>query len=34
MTGAPALIEVKQGGRTIPAVAAINWSGCGFCWTE
>ena len=27
MTGAPALIDVKQGGKTIPAVAAINKVG-------
>jgi len=30
MTGAPALIDVKQGGRTIPAVAAINKVGLLF----
>jgi quinoprotein glucose dehydrogenase len=30
MTGAPALIDVKQGGRTIPAVAAINKIGLLF----
>jgi quinoprotein glucose dehydrogenase len=30
MTGAPALIDVKQGGRTIPAVAAINKPGVLF----
>jgi quinoprotein glucose dehydrogenase len=30
MTGAPALIDVKQGGRTIPAVAAVNKVGLLF----
>jgi quinoprotein glucose dehydrogenase len=30
MTGAPALIDVKQGGKTIPAVAAINKLGLLF----
>jgi quinoprotein glucose dehydrogenase len=30
MTGAPALIDVKQGGKTIPAVAAINKIGLLF----
>jgi quinoprotein glucose dehydrogenase len=30
MTGAPALIDVKRGGRTIPAVAAINKVGLLF----
>jgi quinoprotein glucose dehydrogenase len=30
MTGAPALIDVKQNGRTIPAVAAINKVGLLF----
>jgi quinoprotein glucose dehydrogenase len=30
LTGAPALVEVKQGGRTIPAVAAINKVGLLF----
>ncbi len=30
MTGAPALIDVKQGGKTIPAVAAINKVGLLF----
>jgi quinoprotein glucose dehydrogenase len=30
MTGAPALIDVTQGGRTIPAVAAINKVGLLF----
>ncbi len=30
LTGAPALIDVKQGGRTIPAVAAINKTGLLF----
>ena len=30
LTGAPALIEVKQGGKTIPAVAAINKVGLLF----
>ena len=30
LTGAPALIDVKQGGKTIPAVAAINKVGLLF----
>jgi quinoprotein glucose dehydrogenase len=30
LTGAPALIDVKQGGRTIPAVAAVNKVGLLF----
>lgn len=30
MTGAPALIEVKQGGKTIPAVVAMNKTGMVF----
>ena len=30
MTGAPALIDVKQGGKTIPAVAAMNKVGLLF----
>lgn len=30
MTGAPALIDVKQGGKTIPAVVAMNKSGMVF----
>ena len=30
MTGAAALIDVKQGGKTIPAVAAINKLGMLF----
>lgn len=30
MTGAPALIDVKQGGKTIPAVVAVNKSGLVF----
>ncbi len=30
MTGAPALIDVKQGGRTIPAVVAMNKTGMVF----
>jgi quinoprotein glucose dehydrogenase len=30
LSGAPALIDVKQGGRTIPAVAVINKSGLLF----
>jgi quinoprotein glucose dehydrogenase len=30
LTGAPALVDVKQGGRTIPAVAAINKVGLLF----
>ena len=30
MTGAPALIDVKQGGRTIPAVAAMSKVGLLF----
>ena len=30
LTGAPALIDVKQGGRTIPAVAVINKVGLLF----
>jgi quinoprotein glucose dehydrogenase len=30
LTGAPALIDVKQGGRTIPAVAAMNKVGLLF----
>jgi quinoprotein glucose dehydrogenase len=30
MTGAPALIDVKQGGKTIPAVVAMNKTGLVF----
>src|ERR1017187_6207246 len=30
MTGAPALIDVKQGGKTIPAVVAVNKAGMLF----
>ena len=30
LAGAPALVDVKQGGRTIPAVAVINKSGLLF----
>jgi quinoprotein glucose dehydrogenase len=30
MTGAPALIDVKQGGKTIPAVVAMNKTGMVF----
>ena len=30
LTGAPALIDVKQGGQTIPAVAVINKVGLLF----